>query len=107
MPVILGEGVEEIRGKAFFECTSLQRIVIPRAVKKIHDDAFKDCSNLNSIVFCNEIEEFVTADSMRTWWNRGFHERSVTTYSFLVISKSHSVWVLSSLGAGGTLFTKC
>lgn len=82
--VILGEGLEEKRGEAFLECALLQNIVIPRAVKKVHDDALKDCSNLTSIVFCNEIEEIVSSDSMRTWWNQGFHERSLTTYSFLV-----------------------
>ena len=64
--MILGEGLEEKRGEAFLECALLQNIVIPRAVKKVHDDALKDCSNLTSIVFCNEIEEIVSSDSMRT-----------------------------------------
>ena len=81
--VILCKGREEIGDQAFCECTSLRSIVIPCAIKKIHDDAFKDCSNLTK-VFCDEIEEFVTADSIQAWWNRSFHKRAMTAYSFLV-----------------------
>jgi hypothetical protein len=36
------------------------------------------------VVFCNEIKEFVTAELMRDWWNHGVHEKSLSTYCFLV-----------------------
>ena len=81
---VLGEGLEEIGECAFEMCTSLRHIVIPRAVTSIHDDAFKDCSQLTSVVFCNEIQEFLAAKSMQEWWNRGVHEKSMSTYSLLV-----------------------
>lgn len=64
-------------------CTSLQQIVIPRTVTTIHDEAFKDCSQLTSVVFCNEIQNFLSAESMRGWWNQGLHEKSLLTYCFL------------------------
>jgi hypothetical protein len=82
--VNLGEGLEKIGKKAFGECTSLQRLVIPPAVTKIHKKSFFNCSNLTNVIFCDEIEEFLTAESMREWWNHGVHEKSLCTYCFLV-----------------------
>lgn len=84
--VILGDGLEEICFYAFYNCTSLRRIVIPRTVKVIDDTAFNNCSQLTSVVFCNEIEDLVTTASMRYWWNNGTHEKSISTYCFLVRS---------------------
>ncbi len=84
--VVLGEGLEEIGKWAFRECTSLREIVIPPAVRVIHDEAFHECSQLTNVQFCNEIEEFVSGESMRDWWNHGVHERSLSTYCFLVQS---------------------
>ncbi len=84
MTVTLGEGLEEIGGEAFTKCTSLERILIPPAVKAIHDSAFRNCSNLTSVEFCDEIEEFVSCSAMRDWWNRGLHEKSLSTYCSLV-----------------------
>ena len=69
---------------AFGECTSLQRVMIPRAVTAIHHEAFKELSNLANVVFCAKIEDFVTAESMKVWWNHGVHEKSLSTYCFLV-----------------------
>ncbi len=82
--VNLGEGLQKIGKKAFWECASLQSITIPCAVTKIHKKAFHRCTSLTSVVFCDEIEEFVTADSMREWWNHGVHEMCLSTYCFLV-----------------------
>ena len=82
--VILGEGLEEIGVGAFARCTSLHRLVIPLSVRRIHKKAFFRCSSLTSVVFCNDIEEFVTAESIRDWWNQGVHEKSISTYCFLV-----------------------
>ena len=82
--VTFGEGLEEIGAKAFERCTSLKHIYIPPNVKKIHTSTFKSCSNLNHVQFRDEIEEFVSCEAMREWWNRGLHEKSLSTYCFLV-----------------------
>jgi hypothetical protein len=89
MTVTLHDGLEEIGAWAFYDCTSLEVIFIPPTVKSIHDSAFKDCSLLKKVVFCSKIEEFVTCEAMRGWWNqglhgnRGVHERTLRTYHFL------------------------
>ena len=62
----------------------MEEIVIPPTVKKIHDIAFDNCTNLTRVKFCDEIEEFVSSDAMRNWWNQGRHEKSLRTYCFLV-----------------------
>ena len=46
--------------------------------------AFRGCSNLTNVKFCDEFEEFVSCEGIRVWWNRGVHERSLSTYRFLV-----------------------
>lgn len=40
--IIINEGVKYIKGGAFLECTSLEKIYIPQSVKKIHvfDDEY-------------------------------------------------------------------
>ena len=82
--VNLCDGLEEIGEAAFAECTMLQRLIIPPTVKVIEDSAFRSCSSLTSLVFCDEIEKFVSAELMRDWWNHGVHEKSLSTYCFLV-----------------------
>ena len=34
--------------------------------------------------FCDEIEEFVSGESMRHWWDNGVHEKCLSTYCLLV-----------------------
>ena len=51
-------------------CESLQRIIIPPAIKAIDGSAFGGCSNLTNVEFCVEIEEFVSSEAMRDWWNQ-------------------------------------
>ena len=80
----LQEGLKEIWGLAFEGCTSLQRINIPSSVREIAEDAFEGCRSLVNIQFCREVEDFVSDASLREWWNNGFHELSLRTYSFLV-----------------------
>jgi hypothetical protein len=58
--------------------------VIPAAASSIHDKAFDGCLNLTNVMFCDIIEECVSAESMRDWWSQGVHEKSLTTYCFLV-----------------------
>ncbi len=36
-----------------------------------------------SVRFCDEIEELVSCDAMRGWWNWGVYEKSLSTYCFL------------------------
>jgi hypothetical protein len=97
--VILGKGLERIGAGVFYECTLLceivipaascrctllHKIVIPHAVRKIEALAFDVCSQLTNVHLCNEIEEFESGESMRDWWSHGVHERSLSTYCFLV-----------------------
>jgi hypothetical protein len=81
--VILGDGLEEIGKWAFYD-TSLVRINIPPAVRTIDETAFERCSELTTITFCNEIEEFVSGESMQGWWNNGIHAKCLSTYCFFV-----------------------
>lgn len=80
----LGEGLQEIGKKAFVRCKSLRRILISPAVTAINEEAIYLCSSLTSVVFCDEIEEFLSAESIREWWDHGIHERSLSTYCFFV-----------------------
>ena len=70
-------------GGAFKGC-ALVRIDIPLSVREFDETAFEECSNLTTVQFCDEIEEFVSGESMRHWWNNGVHERCLRTYSFFV-----------------------
>lgn len=68
---VLCEGLEEIEAKAFESCASLNVIYIPSSVREIHDEAFDGCSNLMCVAFwcvafCDDIEVFVRAESMRS-----------------------------------------
>jgi hypothetical protein len=82
--VVLGKGLEEIWKWEFCQCTLLHEIVIPPAIRVIHKEAFNECLQLTNVRFCNEIEEFVSGELMRDWWNHGVHEWSLSTYCFLV-----------------------
>lgn len=80
----LRDGLEKIGEQAFSYCESLKKIVIPSTVKDIHDSAFKGCTNLKRVKFSDEIENFVTCDAMREWWNRGVGKNPLRTYCFMV-----------------------
>lgn len=81
--VELPEGLRRISTKSFSECESLCIIKIPRTVLDIHGDAFLNCKKLTHIQFCDEIEAFVSEESMKHWWNCGLHEYSVRTFGLL------------------------
>jgi hypothetical protein len=51
--VELREGLEQIDDRAFYGCSSLERIIIPSTVKVIGERAFKGCSGLVSVEFCS------------------------------------------------------
>jgi hypothetical protein len=80
---ILNDGLEKIGEGAFSQC-AFESIVIPPTVKEIDETAFRWCSNLTSVQFCDEIEEFVSGELMRHWWNHGVHEKCLSTYCLLI-----------------------
>ncbi len=80
----LNNSVEEIGLYAFGNCNSVQHINIPPTVKVIDDSAFSNCSSLTNLESCKNIQEFVSCEAMQGWWNRGVHEKSLSTYCFLV-----------------------
>ncbi len=53
-------------------------------IREIDETAFGECSNLLTVRFCDEIEEFVSGESMRHWWNHRVHEKCLRTYSFFI-----------------------
>ena len=83
--VILNDGLDVIGTGAFKGC-ALVHIDIPPSARDIDVAAFEECSNLTNVQFCNEIEDFVSGESMQHWWNHGVHEKCLSTYSFFVQS---------------------
>jgi hypothetical protein len=61
--VILGEGLEEIGEREFFQCTLLHEISMPPAVKVIKDGAFYRCSQLTTAFLGEGLEEVRVAAS--------------------------------------------
>ncbi len=53
-------GVEEIRGNAFFGCTALTEIIIPDTVSSIGSGTFSGCDSLATIVFHGNMPSFST-----------------------------------------------
>ena len=86
--VDLSEGLKIIGREAFVNCPLLRHITIPSTVKRITPDAFICSFWMNPILervqFCDEIEELVSGESLRDWWDNGTSERSLRTYNFLV-----------------------
>jgi hypothetical protein len=86
--VELSEGLEYIGEQAFASCNLLRYLNIPSTVKDISPIAFTDSTiggiYLNKLQFCDEIEEFVSGESLRDWWNNGISKCSLETYNFLV-----------------------
>ena len=54
--VELCEGLEEIEGIAFRDCTSLKRFKVPSTVKEIGGDAFSECNQLVEVELCKGLE---------------------------------------------------
>jgi hypothetical protein len=74
--VTLGDGLEENCGEGILQlhiATGIREL-------QIHKKASLWCSQLTNVVFRADIEELVTGESMRDWWNHGVHERSLSTY---------------------------
>jgi hypothetical protein len=82
--VQLKEGLKTIGGQVFLNCTSLEQIVIPSTVADVQSlDVFKNCKRLVKAKFVDEVEEFVSETSLRTWWDKGVARHLLSTYSFL------------------------
>ena len=80
---ILNDGLEVIGEEAFKGCT-LECISIPPTVREIDETASTHCSGLTAVQFYDEIEEFVSGESMLHRWNHGVHKKCLRTYSFFV-----------------------
>jgi len=81
---IVKTGVETIGSCAFYGCTSLELVILPSTVKSIDASAFDGCNSIESMEFCEEIEDFVSGESMRGWWNQGRSQEALLTYCFLI-----------------------
>ena len=68
-----GKGLEEIQAYTLCGYTLIQHVVIPPSGKAIKDGVFDCCSNLVIVQCCNEIDEFVSGELRRNWWNCGVH----------------------------------
>lgn len=77
-------GLERIEVRAFYKCTSLERIIIPPTVQTIHYLALESCTNLTNEKFCDKNRKFVAGEAMSHWWSRGVHEKSLITNCFMV-----------------------
>ena len=52
---LIPEGIKQIVGGAFADCSSLTSITIPNSVTSIEGDAFSDCSSLTSVTIPNSV----------------------------------------------------
>jgi hypothetical protein len=55
--MILGNGLEEIGERAFYQFTSLESIKTPPAIRVIKDWAFSNCLGLSTVILGNGLEE--------------------------------------------------
>lgn len=65
--VVLSENIDEIPLKAFYNCTLLEEMTIPKAVKKIDDLAFADCTALTKLYFYSQNTQI----GMNSFYNSG------------------------------------
>ena len=49
--LVIPDTITEIKGSAFYNCTSLTSVVIPDSITHIGGSAFTDCDNLTSVTF--------------------------------------------------------
>ena len=88
--VDLSEGLEYIGDGVFADCPSLRHIRIPSTVNWIDPCAFPgfedvEIGDLNlKIQFCHEIEEFLSGESFRHWWNNVSLDKSFRIYNILI-----------------------
>lgn len=55
---------------AFYKCTNLKKVVLPRNLESIGENSFKQCSSLSEIVYPGTISEW-SSISLGTDWNSG------------------------------------
>ena len=54
---VIPEGVKEIDGAAFRDCTNLTSVTIPNSVKEIGDSAFRGCESLTRVAIPSSVKE--------------------------------------------------
>ena len=52
---VIPEGIKQIAGGAFEDCSSLTSVTIPNSVTSIGDEAFRACSSLTSVTIPNSV----------------------------------------------------
>ena len=62
---VIPEGIKQIAGGAFYECSSLTSVTIPNSVTSIGYEAFRSCSSLTSITIGNS----VTSIGISAFWD--------------------------------------
>jgi hypothetical protein len=65
--VEIPDGVTEIGGLAFRDCSSLESVSIPSSVAEIGEDAFFHCSSLTSIEFGGTVAQLKSVEKARDW----------------------------------------
>ena len=62
------EGIESISYRSFYNCTSIEELVLPNTVDEIEDSAFENMTSLKTIVMPDSTSE-LTAINVRTFYN--------------------------------------
>lgn len=60
--VIISDGIEQINGQAFENCSRVTQVSIPRSVNVIYSSAFNGCEKLNNIIIPNKDVVFKDAN---------------------------------------------
>ena len=70
--LIIPDGVQEIKERAFYRCSSLTSVAIPQGMKSIGRDAFSDCNGLTA----------VHVSSIEAWCGIRFSDYSANPLSY-------------------------
>ncbi len=76
---VIGDNITEIGCYAFYGCTDMTSIDIPKSIKLINKDAFSGCNNLSQ----------VNIHDISTWCNIEFATESSTEYAYQTINTSN------------------
>lgn len=83
--VTIGEGVTDIGGQAFYNCSDLERVILPATVKRIGEKAFYNCVSLSQINTWN-------CSSLLAIGNQAFYNCASLTEFTLPVSVSSVGW---------------
>ena len=65
--VIINEGIEIIYQAAFGSCTSMKEVILPSTLQEILQVAFAQCSSLTSITYNGTVEQWNAIDKREEW----------------------------------------